>query len=68
MYLITFDTQTRRIKSCGEINPKCMLDVLPPGAAYVDVLPGTPIMDYLYTESGQYVLSKEETDDADDSD
>lgn len=60
MYLITYDPETRRVTSCGEVSPKQIMEVLPSGAAYVKTLPGTPMTDYLYTESGEYILSKEE--------
>lgn len=60
MYLVTFRTDTRRITSAGKVNPKYMLKMLPAGAAYIDELPGENIMDYIYTESGEFVLSKED--------
>lgn len=63
MYLITFDTQTRRVMSCGEVSQKYMLDILPAGAAYTTVAPEKPVTDYLYTESGEYVKAEVTNDD-----
>lgn len=65
MYLITYNAETRRILSCGEVNPKYMVKALPTGAAYVETLPDSPISNYLYTKSGEYALSKEENDATD---
>ena len=65
MHLITFRTDTRRVTSAGKIDPAHMLQQLPEGAAYVNELPEGRIMDYLYTESGEFVLAKEDDDATD---
>ena len=60
MYLVTFRTDTRRITSAGKINPKYMVEMVPEGAAYANEIPAGNIMDYVYTESGEFVFSKED--------
>lgn len=62
MYLITFRPDTRRITSAGVINPTYALPTLPDGAAYSDTLPDGNVTDYLLSESGDFVLSKEDND------
>lgn len=62
MYLITFRPDTRRITSAGVINPTYALTPLPDGAAYSDTLPDGNAMDYLISESGDFILSKEDND------
>lgn len=66
MYLITFDPESRRVLSCGAVSAPYMLDILPEGAAYTTDAPKTPVTDYLYTESGEYVKAEVTHDDVSD--
>lgn len=65
MYLITFRPDTRRITSAGVINPTYALKTLPDGAVYSETIPNGNVTDYLYDESGEFILRKEENDATD---